>query len=55
MLEWALRRCEGLKQRIDPEDTRGEPRTWITDDDYEHLRGDWWPPDWEGQRIPTSL
>jgi len=54
MLEWALRRCEGLKQRLDAENTRGEPRTWITDDDYEHLRGDWWPPEWEGQHIQAT-
>lgn len=45
MLEWALRRREGLKRSLDPEDTPGGPLAWITDDDYEHLRGDWWPPE----------
>ncbi|HEY7300916.1 MAG TPA: hypothetical protein VH684_23740 [Xanthobacteraceae bacterium] len=55
MLEWALRRREGLKHSLDPEDTPGGPLTWITDDDYEHLRGDWWPPEWKVQRTPTAL
>lgn len=44
MLEWALRRDAVLKQNLDPEDTPGGPRAWITEDDYEHLHGDWWPP-----------
>ena len=44
MLEWALRRSEVLKQELDPEDSQGGPLAWIADGDYEHLRGDWWPP-----------
>ena len=40
ILEWALRRRAGLKEHLDPEDTPGGPLAWITDDDYEHLRGD---------------
>ena len=44
ILEWALRRRNGLKESLDPEDTPGGPLAWITDDDYDHLRGDWWPP-----------
>lgn len=46
MLEWALRRRPDLKRNLDPEDTPGGPRAWIADDDYDHLRGDWWPPEW---------
>jgi hypothetical protein len=55
MLEWALRRREGLRQSLDPEDTPGGPLAWITDDDYEHLRGDWWPPGWTDQHVSTAL
>lgn len=55
ILEWALRRREGLKQSLDPEDTPGGPLAWITDDDYEHLRGDWWPPEWVDGHAPTAL
>ena len=45
MLEWALRRDETLKRNIDPEDAPGGPLAWIDDGDYDHLRGDWWPPE----------
>jgi hypothetical protein len=45
MLEWALRRREWLKESLDPEGTPGGPLAWITEDDYEPLRGDWWPPE----------
>lgn len=55
ILEWALRRHEGLKQSLDPEDTPGGPLAWITDDDYEHSRGDWWPPEWADGDTPTAL
>ena len=55
MLEWALRRRESLKQSLDPEDTPGGPLAWITDDDYEHLRGDWWPPEWADGHAPAAL
>jgi hypothetical protein len=55
MLEWALRRYEGLKQRLEPEDTPGGPLAWITDDDYDHLRGDWWPPEWADGHAPAAL
>lgn len=46
ILEWALRRKEGLKMNLDPDDTPGGPLAWITEDDYSHLHGDWWPPQW---------
>lgn len=55
MLEWALRRDEGLKQNLDPEDAPGGPLAWITDEDYEHLRGDWWPPEWADGHAPAAL
>jgi len=55
ILEWALRRREGLKQSLDPEDTPGGPLAWITDDDYDHLRGDWWPPEWADGHVPAAL
>jgi len=55
MLEWALRRREGLKQSLDPEDTPGGPLAWITDDDHEHLRGDWWPPEWADKHASAAL
>jgi hypothetical protein len=55
MLEWALRRREGLKQALDPEDTPDGPLAWITDDDYEHLHGDWWPPEWTDGHPPAAL
>jgi hypothetical protein len=55
MLEWALRRREALRQSLDPEDTPGGPRGWIADDDYEHLRGDWWPPGWADQNASAAL
>jgi hypothetical protein len=55
MLEWAMRRREGLKQSLDPEDTPGGPLAWITDDDYEHLHGDWWPPASAERHAPTAL
>jgi len=45
MLEWALRRYDGLKQCLDPDDTPGGPLAWVTDDDYEHLHGDWSSPE----------
>jgi hypothetical protein len=54
MLEWALRRREGLKQNLDPEDTPGGPPAWITEDDYDHLRGDWWPPESPTRYAPTA-
>ena len=55
MLEWALRRREGLKQSLDPDGHARRP-LWrgITDDDYEHLRGDWWPPEYAIQHAPTT-
>lgn len=49
MLERMLRRHEGLRQRLAPEDALGGPLTWIDDGDYAHLLGDWWPPQWEAQ------
>lgn len=55
MLEWALRRREGLKRALDPEDTAGGPLAWITDHDYDHLRGDWWPPEWADGHVPAAL
>jgi hypothetical protein len=57
MLEWALRRHEGLKQSLEPEDTPGGPLAWISEDDgdLEHLRGDWWPPEWTDGHAPAAL
>lgn len=55
ILEWALRRYGGLKQDLDPEDTPGGPLAWITDDDYQHLHEDWWPPEWTDGHAPTTL
>ena len=54
ILEWALRRRNGLKESLDPEDTPGGPLAWITDDDYDHLSGDWWPPGYMGTGEPAS-
>ena len=55
MLERALRRSERLKQALDPDDTPGGPLAWITDNDHEHLHGDWWPPEWtEGHPPPLG-
>ncbi len=59
ILEWALRRREGLKQSLDPDDTPGGPLAWISEDendgDFDHLRGDWWPPEWPDGRAPAAL
>jgi hypothetical protein len=59
MLERALHRSERLKQDLDPEDTPGGPLAWISedenDDDFEHLRGDWWPPHWTHGQAPAAL
>ena len=45
MLRRALRRGS-----LPPDlaDASEDPLSWITDDDYEPLRGDWWPPGWAG-------
>lgn len=57
ILEWAMRRNESLKLRLDPEDTPGGPLAWISEDDgdFEHLQGDWWPPEWTDGRPPATL
>lgn len=44
MLELALERRKGLREYLDPDNTPGGPLAWLTDEDYDHLRGDWWPP-----------
>jgi len=46
MLERALRRDKFLKERLDPNDTPGGPEAWSAEHfgDFDHLRGDWWPP-----------
>ncbi|UDF31042.1 UNVERIFIED_ORG: hypothetical protein LHK14_06845 [Roseateles sp. XES5] len=55
ILERAMRRNDRLKHSLDPDDTPGGPLAWLTDEDYEHLNGDWWPPEWTEGQAPAAL